>query len=100
MKLVWTESAVLDLEKVKDFISRDSEYYALALVEKIFEAVEKLTTFPNIGREVPEYQDKTIREILCSNYRIIYRVRSNEAVILAIIHGAREINDKKPWELS
>ncbi len=100
MKLAWTESAVLDLEKVKDFISRDSEYYALALVEKIFEAVEKFTTFPNIGREVPEYQDKTIREILCSNYRIIYRVRSNEVVILAIIHGAREINDKKPWELS
>ncbi|RQD73626.1 MAG: type II toxin-antitoxin system RelE/ParE family toxin [Candidatus Syntrophonatronum acetioxidans] len=100
MKLVWTESAILDLEKVKDFISRDSEYYALALVEKIFEAVEKLTTFPNIGREVPEYQDKTIREILCSNYRIIYQVRSNEVIILAIIHGAREINDKKPWELS
>jgi toxin ParE1/3/4 len=64
MKFIWSEPAVIDLENIKDYISRDSEYYALDLVESIFRSVEKLAAYPNIGRMVPEYQDKAIREIL------------------------------------
>ncbi len=29
MNIRWTEPAVLDLENIRDFISRDSEYYAV-----------------------------------------------------------------------
>ena len=29
MKLVWSELAVIDLENIKDYISKDSVYYAL-----------------------------------------------------------------------
>ena len=89
MKLIWTEPAVLDLERIKDYISRDSEYYALALIEKIFESVEKLIRFPKIGREVPEYQDDTIREILCNNYRVIYKVDTNQIVILTVVQWSK-----------
>lgn len=96
MKLIWTEPAVLDLEKIKEYVSRDSEYYALNLIENIFESVEKLKEFPNIGRVVPEYQDKKLREILYYNYRIIYKVKDNQLAVLAIIHGAREISNQKP----
>jgi len=96
LKLIWTEPAVLDLEKIKEYVSRDSEYYALNLIENIFESVEKLKEFPNIGRVVPEYQDKKLREILYYNYRIIYKVKDNQLAVLAIIHGAREISNQKP----
>ena len=42
MNIRWTEPAVLDLENIRDFISRDSEYYAVEFTAKIIDAVEKL----------------------------------------------------------
>ncbi|MGM0539773.1 MAG: type II toxin-antitoxin system RelE/ParE family toxin [Thermodesulfobacteriota bacterium] len=40
-------------------------------------AVERLTSFPNSGRIVPEIRDPVIREIVFGSYRIIYRVKDN-----------------------
>lgn len=71
MTVEWTEPAVSDLEGIRDFIARDSEYYATRFVEKIIEAVESLQKFPEIGRPVPEVEEKNIRELLLHNYRII-----------------------------
>ena len=62
MKLIWTEPAVLDLEKIKEYVSRDSEYYALNLIENIFESVEKLKEFPNIGRVVRNIRIKKLEK--------------------------------------
>ena len=98
MRIRWTEPAVIDLENIRDFISRDSEYYGLIVVERIFDAVEKLSRFPNIGREVPEVNNPKIREILQYNYRIIYKVEEDYILILTIVHGARDLRNIKPWE--
>ena len=46
MKIEWTDPAVSDLEGIKEYIARDSEYYAALLVEKIINAVENLKQFP------------------------------------------------------
>ena len=54
MNIRWTEPAVLDLESIRDFISRDSEYYAVEFTTKIIDAVEKLYLLPSRGRKVPE----------------------------------------------
>jgi len=62
LKLIWTEPAVLDLEKIKEYVSRDSEYYALNLIENIFESVEKLKEFPNIGRVVRNIRIKKLEK--------------------------------------
>jgi len=53
MKIEWTQPALLDLEHIRDYISRDSEYYAARFIEKIIEAVEGLVNFPKMGRSVP-----------------------------------------------
>lgn len=42
MRIRWTEPAVIDLENIREYISRDSEYYGLIVIEGIFDAVEKL----------------------------------------------------------
>ncbi|SNS05495.1 Plasmid stabilization system protein ParE [Anaerovirgula multivorans] len=99
MRIEWTEPAVIDLEDIRDYISRDSKYYGLVVVERIFDAVEKLSSFPNIGREVPETSSSNIKEIIFNNYRIIYKLDGEIILILAIIHGARDLKNMKPWEL-
>lgn len=101
MKLEWTEPAVESLQAIKDYIARDSEFYAARFTEKIVGAAEKLADFPNLGRRVPEADRDDIREILFQTYRIIYRLRAERVQILAVAHGGRDLErvETKPWEV-
>jgi len=101
MKIEWTQPALLDLESIRDYIRRDSEYYAARFTEKIIEAVEGLENFPEMGRSVPEADDENIRELLLYNYRIIYRFETDSILVLSIIHGARDLSQRrtKPWDI-
>jgi plasmid stabilization system protein ParE len=100
MKLVWSEPALADIESIRDYIRRDSEFYAGRFVNRIIEAVESLMELPARGRLVPEADDANTRELLFQNYRIMYRVESARIITLAIVHGARDWTQKqvKPWD--
>ena len=101
MKLEWTEPALSDLESIRVYIRKDSEYYANRFVERIIEAEESLKKFPEMVRRVPEAEEENVRELLFHNYRIIYRVETDGILILTVIHGARDLSRKryKPWEV-
>ena len=101
MTVEWTEPAVSDLEGIRNFIGRDSKYYATRFVEKVVEAVENLDKFPKIGRSVPEAEEESIRELLLHSYRIIYRVETDRILVLTVIHGARDLSRRKPkpWDI-
>lgn len=60
MKLVWTQPAVADLRAIRDYIRRDSEFYARRFVARILDAVETLAELPTRGRPVPEADDPDI----------------------------------------
>jgi plasmid stabilization system protein ParE len=70
-------------------------------VEKLFEAAERAAAFPLLGRAVPEAEDETVREILFRSYRLIYRVERERVLMLAVIHGARDLRGAavKPWDV-
>jgi len=74
MKLIWTDPSIADLRAIRDYIGRDSDYYAADLVEQLVLSVERLLQFPKLGRVVPETQDENIRELVQQSYRIIYRI--------------------------
>ncbi len=101
MTVEWTQPAVSDVEGIRDFIGRDSKYYATRFVEKVVEAVENLHKFPKIGRSVPEAEEESIRELLLHSYRIIYRVETDRILVLTVIHGARDLSQRrpKPWDI-
>ena len=91
MKLIWTDPSIEDLRAVRDYIGRDSDYYAADLVEQVVLSVERLLRFPKLGRVVPEAQDENIRELVHKNYRIIYRIAGERIEILTIVHGSRDL---------
>ncbi|MDZ4165501.1 MAG: type II toxin-antitoxin system RelE/ParE family toxin [Smithellaceae bacterium] len=102
MKIEWTEPALLDLESIRDYIRKDSEYYASHFIGRIIESVERLEYFPEMGRKVPEAgEDEGVRELLFQNYRIMYRSEPQRILILTIIHAARDISliEPKPWDI-
>lgn len=93
MKLVWSDPAVADLEAIHHHIGQDSEFYAAGLIAKILEAVERLEDFPHLGRHVPEApEDPDVRELLVQSYRVFYRVEAERLLVLAVIHGSRDLS--------
>jgi len=80
-----------DLERIADYIAFDSKYYAAAFVREIREAARSLRQVARRGRVVPEISDPTIRELLVGNYRLVYQLRKGEALVIALIHGARDL---------
>lgn len=102
MIIRWTIPAVDDLESIRDYIARDSDFYAVRFVEKILATVEILIDFPEIGRVVPEADNPRIREMIFQNFRIMYRILNDSVQIIAIIRGSREISKwpLKPWEIA
>jgi toxin ParE1/3/4 len=91
--LIWTESALADVEGIVAYIGRDSPHYAALTAERIVESVERLGEFPLQGRVVPEFDDPDLREVFWRDYRIVYRVESDRVAIVAVVHGARRIMD-------
>ena len=90
-RIIWTETANLDLKEIVLFIAKDNRDAAVKLARKVFEHIEKAAQMPQSNRIVPEKDDKTIREAILKPYRIIYHIDENrEAItVLRIWHGFR-----------
>ncbi len=89
VRIIWSPDAAADLEAICEYIAKGSEYYARVFAQGVINAVERLMIFPESGRVVPEYNQKSIREIIFQNYRIVYRLKSDAIEIVTIMHGSR-----------
>jgi len=69
--VIWTDPAIKSLKQIHDFIATDSKYYATETIDRIILKSEQLSSFPNMGRIVPEINEKTIREIFIYSYRLM-----------------------------
>jgi len=87
--VIWAQTALDDLAAIKEYIARDSIYYADKFVDDAFDATDNLENFPEMGRVVPERNDPSVREIIFGSYRIMYKVDGNNCYITTIIHGKR-----------
>ncbi len=92
-RVVWTEAAISDVDHIAEFISSDAPYRASIFIEELILSTDRLEDFPLIGRVVPEKGDPTIRELLFSAYRIIYRNSGSVVTVLHVFHGARLFDD-------
>jgi addiction module RelE/StbE family toxin len=92
MKLEWSAPAVEDLRNLHAYISKDSEHYAAAFIERLLDAAEQLIDFPESGRRVPEMPSEDVRELIVQGYRIIYQIEArSRVVILTVVHGRRDL---------
>jgi addiction module RelE/StbE family toxin len=90
VEIRFTASFHADLDDIAFYISKESPRYATRFVEMVYESVEKLLTFPRLGRIVPELEQENIRELILGNYRIVYKLNSdNELFVIRIIHSSR-----------
>lgn len=90
MKVLWSDTANAHLAEIYEYISRDSPRYALRMIDRITSRSQQITHAPEFGQIVPEYNDENVREVLVGPYRVIYRIETDQAVVLSVVHGARK----------
>ena len=87
--VIWSPQALLDLQSIREYVSNDSPRYADLVVHRLVGAVERLESFPQSGRVVPERNDQAIREIIERPYRIVYRLRPGLVEIVTVFRASR-----------
>jgi addiction module RelE/StbE family toxin len=93
-KIIWSPSALDDIDAIAEYIARDSIHHASLFIDRLFEAADKIIDQPKIGRIIPEISRENCREIVYGSYRIMYKIEKGAIWITGIIHGARN------WKLS
>lgn len=93
--LRWSQEALDDLAAIHAYISSDSQVYANRMLERLLAVGERVAEHPDSGRSVPEFNLPWLRELIVGNYRLIYKVGSDQVYIAAVIHGRRDLGGMK-----
>ena len=85
MKLEFSESAVRDLVRLREFIAKNDPQAAARVSLRLRQAIGKLVLHPDIGRLVPEIEN--VRELVAGNYVVRYIHEENTILVLRVWHG-------------
>ena len=92
MRVLWTETALNQLQAIYNYVAQTSPEYALRLVDRLTKRSIQIATFPFSGRQVPEYELNEVRQVIQGSYRIIYLINEekDQIEVLAVIHSSRK----------
>jgi len=94
MKVHWTDNAIIHLLDIYEYIAHDSPIYAKLIIDRIIKRSEQIADFPMSGRKVPEYEADDMREMIENPYRVIYKIKSNQIDVLAVVHCAQLLSEE------
>lgn len=91
-KIRWTYEAEIWLKDIYDYIALDNPQAAGQVIEGIYNKVQILKEFPEIGHPYESVKQEDVRILLYGHYRIAYMQVSDRIDILGIFHGALDID--------
>lgn len=92
-EIIWSESALLDLDEIADHIALDKPNAARKLVKNVFSVVGRLEEHPESGRFPPELKGKRYKEVVVGPCRVFHRidVEKEKVFILYVMRGERTL---------
>lgn len=88
-RVVWTETALQDLDEVADYISLDKPDAARRFVHRVFERIEQLADHPKSGSVPVELKGTPYRQLVIPPVRIFYREQNQVVYIVYVMRGER-----------
>ena len=90
IKISFTSSALGDLQEVLEYY-RDQQVPSVGekLVGDVIRDIELLVEHPDMGRIVPEFELKYLRELIRPPFRIVYRRDKNKIRIVRVWRSER-----------
>lgn len=97
-ELIWSRTALDDIEAIAAFIARDSLIHARRTVEQIIACGERLLVQPALGEIAPESSRETVHEYGLYSFRMLFERQGQDLHLLAIIHdrGRQHIETPPP----
>ncbi|HKH44476.1 MAG TPA: type II toxin-antitoxin system RelE/ParE family toxin [Thermoanaerobaculia bacterium] len=95
-EVLWTETAIRDLEQIVDYVEQDAPMAAQRIFDRIAESSRTLDTTPLRGRIVPElarFEIAIYRELVIPPYRMIYRVSADRVLVVGVFDSRRNLED-------
>jgi plasmid stabilization system protein ParE len=90
LKITLAHSAIFDLEDVIEFYQEQKiPQVGERLVAEVFKDIELLSEQPDMGRLVPEFNLKYLRELIRPPFRIVYRRDQDKIRIVRIWRSER-----------
>ncbi len=86
-ELIWSRTALDDIEAIAVFIARDSLIHARRIVEQIIACGERLLVQPALGEIAPESSRERVHEYSLYGFRILFERQGQDLHLLAIIHN-------------
>ena len=93
MKILIADSAFNDLEAIKEYyLEEGAPQIGIEFVVEIIRHIETLPTNPEIGRKVPEFNEKNIRELIHPPFRIVYLKETEAINVIRVWRSERLLN--------
>ncbi len=91
--VVWTEKALEHITEFIDGAREDTEEVAKAYMRKLVDYVDILNTMPELGKDLEfEVLNYELKQLIHKKHRIIYHLKDNNAIILAVLHTRLDID--------
>ena len=86
MRIIWSDEALDDLERLIEFLASTSARTAGRVAERLLNGPDKLLTAPRLGERINRAGPEEVRRILVGDYELRYEVRSDIIVVLRVWH--------------
>lgn len=88
MKLVYTDEAIEDLKRLREFIAVHNPSSATRIATELIGKIELLPVFPKMGTpvEMAPVPD-SVRDMVFGKYVVRYSVHASAIIILRVWHG-------------
>jgi toxin ParE1/3/4 len=93
VRVRFTPSARQNFLEVLAYIHREDAAAAGRFRGRAERVLRRLERFPDSGRKLPEFPDLPHREVVVPPYRFFYRVHGRTVWVVAVWHGAREVQE-------
>ena len=84
MTLIWTDKAKEQARDIYSYLYDGSATYAASWADEVERKLDKLLTFPEIGRIGPEFNVSFIREVFAGQYRVVYTFQNNIITVVSV----------------
>ncbi|MGH8398306.1 MAG: type II toxin-antitoxin system RelE/ParE family toxin [Gammaproteobacteria bacterium] len=87
MRLLYSETAVSDLVRLREFIVEKDPLAAARVGAELVTRIENLLVFPELGHIVDQAPDpKVMHDVIFGKYIVRYTIHSETIVILRVWH--------------
>lgn len=87
MRISFSKDARIDIERLRDFISKNNPIVAKRIVENLIHSIETLADYPEMGTKVKEFpMAESLRDIYVLDYHVRYLKLKNNIHIVRIWH--------------